>query len=129
MISSKVRNRLLVAVSGLAAVGATSASAAGCNGVVSQLEWGCAAWDNNNGPQYPHYKGSASSAPKTIHVPGLNVPAGTVLRIQGADLVDAKTGRLVASGGGNLVASGGGNLVASGGGNLVASGGGNLTIR
>jgi hypothetical protein len=31
------------------------ASARGCNGVVNQFVWGCAAWDNNNGPQFPNY--------------------------------------------------------------------------
>ena len=35
---------------------AGEAGAAGCNGVVDQFKWGCAAWDNNNGPQFPHYK-------------------------------------------------------------------------
>lgn len=65
---------------------------------------------------------------RSIMVPGLNVPKGTRLAIRGADLINATTGALVASGGGNLVASGGGNLVASGGGNLVASGGGNVVV-
>ena len=39
------------------------AGAKGCNGVVDQLKWGCAAWDNNNGPQFPHYKKPKSSQP------------------------------------------------------------------
>ncbi len=97
----------LSAIAGIVIVSALPAAANGCNGVVSQLEWGCAAWDNNNGPQFPHYNKTAAPAR----------PA--------ASQVMGNGNGLVASGGGNLVASGGGNLVASGGGNLVASGGGN----
>ena len=43
-----------VLVTGVLTTG--TAGAAGCNGVVNQFVWGCAAWDNNNGPQYPNYK-------------------------------------------------------------------------
>ena len=118
-----LKSNLLLGAVLIAGVGSAAPAFAGCNGVVDQLRWGCAVWDNNNGPQYPYYKA------KFIPVPGLNVPAGTALQVRGADLVDAKTGKLVASGGGNLVASGGGNLVASGGGNLVAQGGGNVVVR
>lgn len=32
------------------------ANAAGCNGVVNPFVWGCAPWDNNNGPNYPYFK-------------------------------------------------------------------------
>lgn len=40
-----------------AGVFATPAAAArGCNGVVNPLVWGCAPWDNNNGPQFPYFK-------------------------------------------------------------------------
>ena len=39
----------------LAATAATPASAAGCNGVVNPLIWGCAPWDNNNGPRFAYY--------------------------------------------------------------------------
>ena len=121
MTSTKIRIALLAALSFAAvAGGATTASAAGCNGTVSQFEWGCAAWDNNNGPQFPHYKAApARQATPTAPVAASSLPAN-------GKLVASGGGNLVASGGGNLVASGGGNLVASGGGNLVASGGGNV---
>ena len=33
-----------------------NAAAAGCNGVVNAAVWGCAPWDNNNGPNFPNYK-------------------------------------------------------------------------
>jgi hypothetical protein len=49
----------------------SAALANGCNGVVSQLEWGCAAWDNNNGPQFPHYnKTGAAQVPSASQVMG-----------------------------------------------------------
>ena len=109
----------LVAGAALACATVGSASAKGCNGVVDQLRWGCAVWDNNNGPQYPYYKA------KQIHVSGLNVPEGTKLRVSGNNLVDVATGRIVAAGAGNVIAPGGGNVIAIGGGNVVAPGGGN----
>lgn len=58
---------------GLAALGLTigaslltidEASAKGCNGVVNPAVWGCAPWDNNNGPKFPNYKAPASAASK-----------------------------------------------------------------
>ncbi len=51
---------------GASVLTAAPASANGCNGVVSLAEWGCAPWDNNNGPQYPYYQGSANPAPIRI---------------------------------------------------------------
>ncbi|HEX8302801.1 hypothetical protein [Sphingomonas sp.] len=35
----------------------------GCNGVVNVFVWGCAPWDNNNGPQYPYYRKKAVVLP------------------------------------------------------------------
>jgi hypothetical protein len=81
-----------------ATAGASPAAANGCNGYVNQLQWGCAAWDNNNGPQFPHYQ--AARAPAAQPAPSAvlgNNPRG-----------------LVAAGGGNLVAAGGGNVQAGG---------------
>ena len=42
-------------------IAAPAFAGTGCNGVVSPAEWGCAPWDNNNGPQFRHYRGSASA--------------------------------------------------------------------
>jgi hypothetical protein len=53
-----------------------TARAKGCNGVVDQLKWGCAAWDNNNGPQYPHYKAPQTAQPAPAKV----APAPTAAR-------------------------------------------------
>ena len=82
-----------------ATAAATSATAAGCNGVVNQVVWGCAAWDNNNGPQFPNWRGGSSPA-----------PAAAV----GSSLAARPANGLVAAGAGNLVAAGAGNLVAAG---------------
>jgi hypothetical protein len=65
---------------------------------------------------------------RMMTVPGLNVPAGTPLSIRGADLVNARTGQVVAPGGANVVAAGSGNVVAPGGANVVAAGGGNIAV-
>ncbi len=93
---------------------ATPASAGtGCNGVVNIFQWGCAPWDNNNGPQYPYFK------KKTVRV-----PAGTPMKTergQSFALVNGQWAPMVAAGGGNMVAAGGGNMVAAGGGNVVVS--------
>jgi hypothetical protein len=50
---------------------------------------------------------------------------GNLVGNDGASLVAAGGGNLVAAGGGNLVGNDGASLVAAGGGNLVAAGGGN----
>jgi len=60
--------RLAVAALAVIAFGIAAsppAKASGCNGVVSPLEWGCAPWDNNNGPQYPHYQQPPPAAAAT----------------------------------------------------------------
>ena len=114
MISKKIVLGLVAATT-LGAAGAASAGT-GCNGIVNQFIWGCAFWDNNNGPQYPFYK------KKVVNIPAsASVPAGTLLKVRGADLVDARSGRVVAAGAGNVVAAGAGNVVAAGAGNVVVS--------
>lgn len=68
---------------------------------------------------------------KAVKVPNMaNVPRGTPLKLSanGRDIVDARTGQMVAAGGGNVLPSGAGNMVAAGGGNMVAAGGGNVVI-
>lgn len=117
-MTKKTGLALLAGVALLSGV-AGSAAARGCNGVVDQLRWGCAYWDNNNGPKYPYYNA------RQTHVAGLNVPEGTRLKVSGNNLIDASSGRIVASGAGNVIAAGGGNVIAVGGGNVIAAGGGN----
>ncbi|UZK66674.1 hypothetical protein [Sphingomonas sp. M1-B02] len=54
-----------IAAAGFAACVATPASAGtGCNGVVNIFLWGCAPWDNNNGPQYPYYRKKVITLPR-----------------------------------------------------------------
>ena len=49
---------------GLAVLATNEASAKGCNGVVNPAVWGCAPWDNNNGPDFPNYKAPAKTQPR-----------------------------------------------------------------
>jgi hypothetical protein len=99
----------------------SDASAKGCNGVVNQLEWGCAAWDNNNGPQYPHYKKpEAQPAAKSPSVPPPAAAAASAAAVQqrnGAPIISTNGGGIVAQGGGNAVNKSG--IVAQGGGNAT----------
>lgn len=93
---------------------ATPASAGtGCNGVVNIFQWGCAPWDNNNGPQYPYFK------KKTVKVAG-GTPA---MQKDGRWFaqVNGQWAPIIAAGGGNIVAAGAGNVIAPGGANVVVS--------
>lgn len=44
-------------------VATPAAAGTGCNGVVNVFVWGCAPWDNNNGPQFPYYRKKAVTLP------------------------------------------------------------------
>lgn len=95
---------LALAVLGLAAsgsvIGISPASAGtGCNGVISQAEWGCAMWDNNNGPQYPHYK--RAGAPGQANAPVQIAPnAAGVISTNGSNVVSHDGASLVGNSGG-----------------------------
>ncbi len=78
-----------------------------CHGGANQ-QWGLGTMARSNAPQLT------------------SLPPGTSFKIKGADLVDARSGRVVAAGGGNVVAAGGLNVIAPGGGNVVAAGGLNV---
>lgn len=86
-------------------LGGMPAHAAGCNGVVSPAEWGCAPWDNNNGPQFRHYRAPAR-------------PAAPAAAMQ-------QRPQVTPNGGAGFISHNGGGIVAQGGGNIVAQGGGN----
>jgi hypothetical protein len=97
---------------GLLALSSPQAEAKGCNGYVNQFQWGCAAWDNNNGPQFPHYQAptaapAARIAPAALAHP---VPATSQLLKPGSNVTSPAGGKIVAQGGGNIVAQGGGNF-------------------
>ena len=48
---------------GLFTFAAPANAGTGCNGVINPFVWGCAPWDNNNGPNFPYYKKSTISVP------------------------------------------------------------------
>ena len=101
---------------------AGTVSAAGCNGVVDQLKWGCAAWDNNNGPQYPHYKKPQAQRP----APAPQVPR-PVVQAPRPTIAPNSGGRVMSNDGAGIVAAGGGNAVNKSG--IVAAGGGNAVNK
>ena len=115
----KNSSRIALAIAGAVSLSALSTPAyagTGCNGVVAWWVWGCAPWDNNNGPQFPYYRKQQVS-----------IPAGSKITINGNAASATVNGQQIPiAGGASVVAQGGGNVVAQGGGNIVASGGGNL---
>ena len=119
-----MRIKLLAAAAVCAATGVFASPAyagTGCNGVVNIFVWGCAPWDNNNGPQYPYYKKKQSV---------VQVPRGSKITIKDGFAMVNINGREypVVNGASGVVAAGGGNVVAAGGGNVVAAGGMNLQV-
>jgi hypothetical protein len=113
------------------------AQAAGCNGHVNAMEWGCAPWDNNNGPQFPHYtkpapRKAATPAPSTLATgharPVVNNNARVAPPAQHtAPIATNRNGHgVIAAGGGNTIAAGGGNVVGPGGASLLSTNGGNF---
>ena len=101
---SNLRNASLAACASVALLTvATSASAGtGCNGVVNPLVWGCAPWDNNNGPNFPYYKKKQVTIPQA---------KAQVFNQNGVQMVkDLRTGQVhpvISTGGGNVIATGG----------------------
>lgn len=115
-----------LALAGLAtaaAIGFASPAHAGtgCNGVVNILVWGCAPWDNNNGPQYPYYKKKQVT---------IQAPRGSRITIKDGHAVVNVNGRdyPVVNGASGVIAAGGGNVVSAGGGNVISAGGLNLRV-
>lgn len=100
--------------------------AAGCNGVVNIAEWGCAPWDNNNGPRYPHYKRPvthpAPAARVQPHVQPYRPPQQGIVSNNGRGIVGNNRNGVVSQGGGNVVSQGGGNVVSHDGGTLISPG-------
>jgi hypothetical protein len=122
----------ILAVAASGSLFTVEASAKGCNGVVNQLEWGCAAWDNNNGPDYPHYKkpASAAAAQPAAAQPAARAPNPAIATPNGgAGLVAAGAGNAVSKNGNGLVAAGAGNAVQKNASGLVAAGAGNAVQK
>src|ERR1700749_3737090 len=97
------KTTLLIAglVAGFASSSVAPAAAKGCNGYVNQLQWGCAPWDNNNGPQFPHYVAPRAAAPVAPRAP-VGLP------------VQPPISRLPATSGGRLITDNGGGLAPRG---------------
>lgn len=101
----KVRIAGALALGFLGFVAATPANAGtGCNGVINPFVWGCAPWDNNNGPQYPYYKAPRVKIPKDKAKVEIHNGAQMV-----RDLRNNRLMPLVGNDGASMVAAGGGN--------------------
>ncbi|TFI56463.1 hypothetical protein E2493_20070 [Sphingomonas parva] len=89
--------------------------------MVNILVWGCAPWDNNNGPNFPYYKKKQVA---------LQIPRGSKITIKDGFATVNVNGRdyPVVNGASGVVSAGGGNVVAAGGGNVIAAGGMNLQV-
>ena len=95
-----------LAAAALAITASTSAIAGtGCNQVVNIFVWGCAPWDNNNGPKFPYFRKAVIEIPK-------------------------KDAQLVSKSGSNAVLYKGTYypLISNDGGGIVAAGGGNFRV-
>lgn len=114
-----IKHIATLAATGVLAASATAAPpmASGCNGVVNIFVWGCAPWDNNNGPKFPYYRKKVVTkfAPQGSKV--ITDTGATMIDINGVKYPIADA-RVVAAGGANVVAAGGGNVVAPGGANI-----------
>ncbi|HTR83761.1 MAG TPA: hypothetical protein VMI56_04750 [Reyranella sp.] len=125
--------------SGALVIAAGQAEANGCNGHVNVAEWGCAPWDNNNGPQFPHYVApkkpvqppqahTTPVGPKPLPVQPPAVHSGNgngILGNSGANMGN-NGGGIISSNSGSVVGPAGGSLVDNNGGHgVVAAGGGN----
>lgn len=93
----------------------------GCNGVVNILVWGCAPWDNNNGPQFPYHRKREVT---------LQAPKGSRITVKDGHAVVTVNGvnYPVVGGANGVVSAGGANVVSAGGGNVVSAGGMNLRV-
>lgn len=105
----------------VAAVSSPAYAGTGCNGVVNIFQWGCAPWDNNNGPQYPYYRKKQVT---------MKAPNGSRITVKdGHAMVTINgTNYPVVGGASGVVSAGGGNVVSAGGGNVVSAGGLNLRV-
>jgi len=134
MIRTKVAPLALALLAAGVSLVSADANAKGCNGYVNQWEWGCAPWDNNNGPQYPHYKKPAAAKPAPARVAAPPAPTSTLVNRSAAPIIGTNSAGVIAAGAGNAVSRNGAGTIAAGGGNIashngagtIAAGGGNF---
>ena len=101
----KVRAALISsAIVALAAIATPANAGTGCNGVINPFVWGCAPWDNNNGPKFPYYKKVNVTIPKG---------KAQVFDQNGARMVrDLRSGQVfpvISTDGAGIIAAGAGN--------------------
>lgn len=98
---SRTVTAIALASAGVVLAIAGPSAAKGCNGYVNQMQWGCAPWDNNNGPQYPHY---TPPAPARTATPALATRASTPIMAATAKGVSTSVGAsAVSHDGGSLI--------------------------
>lgn len=109
------------AVAAVAILPTPALAGTGCNGVVNVFVWGCAPWDNNNGPQYPYHRKRQVS---------IQAPQGSRIAIKDGHAMVTVNGvnYPVVGGASGVVSAGGANVVSAGGGNVVSAGGMNLRV-
>jgi hypothetical protein len=106
LIQQKIA-RFGLSVLALAAAGvlltANEASAKGCNGVVNAAVWGCAPWDNNNGPQFPNYKKPAKAQPQAkVAAPSATAPRHDAQLNSGGNIISRDGAGIVSNDGATL---------------------------
>ncbi|RYY27552.1 MAG: hypothetical protein EOP62_05995 [Sphingomonadales bacterium] len=105
MQNLRIAGALTLGCLGLAlAMPANARMGTGCNGVINPFVWGCAPWDNNNGPKYPYYNAPRIKIPKEKAKIEVHNGAQMV-----RDLRNNKLMPLVGNDGASMVAAGGGN--------------------
>ena len=116
MVQRSIRYAAYALIAAGACGVSATASAAGCNGVVDQFKWGCAAWDNNNGPQYPNYKppkqASQPAQPKTT------VKAAPAHQAQQPKIAPNASAGIISRDGAGLIGQDGSTLVGNDGASL-----------
>ena len=123
MQASNLRFALVTAAAlGVVAV-ASPASARGCNGVVNPLVWGCAPWDNNNGPSFPNYRPPASNNEGSSASTNIRIPASHAQQFRWSQgnrqfLYQGRWYNLIGNDGGSLIGNDGASLIGNDGGSL-----------
>ena len=110
---------MAIAVAGTALLTPGIAAAAGCNGVVAPQVWGCAPWDNNNGPQFPNYKPPKTSKPVQPTIRSAPAPQTQLQKVA----PNTTGGRIIGNNGGNIIGNNGGGIITNNGANVVGNGG------
>lgn len=96
---------------------------AGCNDHVNQLQWGCAAWDHNWGPQYPNWNPNWKQNPKYGWVKPAPAPVHVQPKPQAPPPSAFTHGSGQATGGGRIMGNSGGDVIGSNGSGAISNNG------